>query len=65
MFDNKLIAKSFMWMFIGLLVTFITGYVICLNKEALALTLSGFYIMKKNIFPLSFNKTQQAKALIS
>ena len=35
MFDNKLIAKSFMWMFIGLLVTFLTGFVICLNKETL------------------------------
>lgn len=45
MFDNKLIAKSFMWMFIGLLVTFVTGYVICLNKEALMLSLSGFYFL--------------------
>jgi len=45
MFDNKLIAKSFMWMFIGLLVTFVTGYVVCLNKEALMLTLSGFYFL--------------------
>ena len=45
MFDNKLIAKSFMWMFIGLLVTFITGYVICLNASTLALALSGFYIV--------------------
>ena len=31
--ENKLIAKSFMWMFIGLLVTFLTGGVICLNQE--------------------------------
>ena len=45
MFDNKLIAKSFMWMFIGLLVTFVTGYVVCLNREALMLTLSGFYFL--------------------
>lgn len=45
MFDNKLIAKSFMWMFIGLLVTFVTGYVICLNASTLALALSGFYII--------------------
>lgn len=45
MFDNKLIAKSFMWMFIGLLVTFVTGYVICLNASTLALALSGFYIV--------------------
>lgn len=43
--DNKLISKSFMWMFIGLLVTFITGYVICLNESTLALALSGFYII--------------------
>lgn len=42
---NKLIAKSFLWMFIGLLTTFITGYVVCLNEQALALTLSGFYII--------------------
>ena len=42
---NKLIAKSFFWMFIGLLVTFITGYVVCLNEQALALTLSGFYFL--------------------
>ena len=45
MFDNKLIAKSFMWMFIGLLVTFVTGYVICLNSSTLSLALSGFYIV--------------------
>lgn len=45
MFDNKLIAKSFMWMFIGLLVTFLTGFVVCLNASTLALTLSGFYFM--------------------
>lgn len=42
---NKLISKSFFWMFIGLLVTFITGYVVCLNEQALALTLSGFYFI--------------------
>ena len=45
LFDNKLIAKSFLWMFIGLLVTFITGYVICLNESTLALSLSGFYFI--------------------
>ena len=45
MFDNKLIAKSFMWMFIGLLVTFVTGFVVCLNKESLMITLSGFYFL--------------------
>ena len=43
--ENKLIAKSFMWMFIGLMVTFITGYVICFNESALALIFSGFYII--------------------
>lgn len=43
--DNKLISKSFMWMFIGLLVTFITGYVICLNEQTLKIALSGFYII--------------------
>lgn len=45
MFDNKLIAKSFLWMFIGLLVTFVTGYVICLNEQTLAMALSGFYLI--------------------
>lgn len=45
MFDNKLIAKSFMWMFIGLMVTFITGFVICLNSAILSLALSSFYIL--------------------
>ena len=43
--DNKLISKSFLWMFIGLLVTFITGYVICLNQQTLMFALSGFYII--------------------
>ena len=43
--ENKLIAKSFMWMFIGLLVTFLTGGVICLNMDVLAPALSSLFIV--------------------
>ena len=43
--ENKLIAKSFMWMFIGLLVTFLTGGVICLNMDVLASALSSLFIV--------------------
>ncbi len=43
--ENKMVAKSFFWMFIGLLVTFITGGVICSNATLLKASLSGFYII--------------------
>lgn len=33
--DNKLMSKVFGWMFIGLLVTFLTGYVVSLNPKML------------------------------
>ena len=29
--DNKLLSKSFLWMCIGLLVTFVTGYGVSMN----------------------------------
>lgn len=37
--DNKLLSKSFLWMCIGLLVTFVTGYGVSMND-----------VMKENIF---------------
>ena len=33
--DNKILSKSFLWMAIGLLVTFVTGYSISLNEQML------------------------------
>ena len=30
---NKLLSKSFLWMFLGLLVTFLTGYVVSINEN--------------------------------
>jgi hypothetical protein len=33
--DNKLLSKSFIWMALGLLVTFITGYVVSQNPTML------------------------------
>ena len=31
--DNKVISKVFLWMFIGLFVTFLTGYIISTNEK--------------------------------
>ena len=31
--NNNILSKSFLWMFIGLLVTFVTGYAVCTNYE--------------------------------
>ena len=43
--DNKIISKVFLWMFIGLLVTFLTGYVISINENMLISVFStGTYI---------------------
>lgn len=39
---NKVLSKVFTWMFIGLLITFMTGYYISLNEIALAKILSGY-----------------------
>ena len=33
--ENKLMSKSFLWMFVGLLVTFITGFVVSHNETML------------------------------
>lgn len=29
--NNNILSKSFLWMFIGMLVTFVTGYLVCTN----------------------------------
>lgn len=43
---NNILSKVFGWMFIGLLITFVTGYYISLNEYALAKIFSGFtYIL--------------------
>ena len=33
--NNKVFGKVFMWMFIGLLITFLTGYVVSSNDNML------------------------------
>ena len=38
---NKLLAKSFLWMFVGLLVTFLTGYVVSINENMLNAIYNG------------------------
>ena len=44
--DNKVMAKVFLWMFIGLLVTFITGYIVSINQNMLRSVFStGGYIL--------------------
>ena len=35
MVNNQTLSKTFGWMFIGLLVTFLTGYVVSLNENML------------------------------
>ena len=44
--DNKVMPKVFLWMFIGLLVTFITGYIVSINKNMLqsVFSTSGYII---------------------
>lgn len=39
---NKILSKVFAWMFIGLLITFLTGYYVSLNQIALAKIFSGY-----------------------
>ena len=39
---NKTLSKVFTWMFIGLLITFLTGYYVSLNEFALAKIFSGY-----------------------
>jgi hypothetical protein len=43
--DNKVMSKIFLWMFIGLITTFITGYIISINEKMLLTVFStGAYI---------------------
>lgn len=41
--DNKLLSKSFLWMMIGLLVTFVTGYVVSMSENMLLNVFGGSY----------------------
>ena len=45
--DNKLLSKSFLWMCIGLLVTFVTGYGVSMNERMLENIFAGsaFWIL--------------------
>ncbi len=38
---NKLLSKTFLWMFLGLLVTFATGYVVSINENMVNTIFSG------------------------
>ena len=40
--ENKLIAKSFLWMFVGLLITFATGIVVASSERMLTTVFSGW-----------------------
>lgn len=40
--ENKLISKSFLWMFIGLLITFATGIVVASNERILISVFEGW-----------------------
>lgn len=44
---NKLLPKTFLWMFIGLIVTFVTGYVVSVNTRMLETIFegAGFWII--------------------
>lgn len=41
--DNKLLSKSFLWMMIGLLVTFVTGYVVSTSENMLLNVFGGSF----------------------
>lgn len=38
---NQLLSKTFLWMFVGLLVTFLTGYVVSINENMLLTVFNG------------------------
>ena len=42
---NKLLPKTFLWMFIGLVVTFATGFVVSLSENMLDTVFSSLYIV--------------------
>lgn len=39
---NKLMSKTFIWMFIGLMVTFITGYIVSVNENMIVSIFDSF-----------------------
>lgn len=41
--DNKVLSKSFLWMMIGLLVTFVTGYVVSTSENMLLNVFGGSF----------------------
>ena len=43
MLDNKLFAKVFMWMFVGLAITFGTGYYVSINQNMLFNVFGSYY----------------------
>ena len=38
---NRLLSKTFLWMFLGLFVTFITGYIVSINENMLLSIFGG------------------------
>ena len=44
---NKLLPKTFLWMFIGLIVTFITGYIVSINGNMIEAVFASplFYVL--------------------
>lgn len=38
---NQLLSKTFLWMFVGLIVTFLTGYIVSINENMLLSILGG------------------------
>lgn len=43
--DNKVLCKSFLWMAIGLLVTFLTGFCVCLNTRVFMGVINSYYLL--------------------
>ena len=44
---NKVLSKTFLWMFVGLLITFATGYVVSINENMINSIFGGnlFWIL--------------------
>lgn len=43
--ENKVIAKSFFWMFVGLLITFITGFTLCQSAGNMTMGLGALVLI--------------------
>ena len=50
--NNKLFAKTFLWMFIGLLLTFVTGYFVSINEVMFANIFKGYWFIALIILEL-------------